>query len=42
MNKPLAGILAACVLIAGAIPVQASMPVQKKAKEAGFPAANCL
>jgi hypothetical protein len=42
MNKPLAGVLAACVLLAGAVPSHATMPIQKAAKEAGFPAANCL
>ncbi len=42
MTKPLAGILAACVLLASAVPSHATMPVQKKAKEAGFPATNCL
>ena len=42
MTKPLAGILAACILLAGAVPSHATMPIQKKSKEAGFPAANCL
>ncbi len=42
MNKPLVGLLAAGILIAGAQPSQATMPMQKKAKELGFPAANCL
>ena len=42
MTKPLAGILAACVLLGGAVPSHATMPIQKKAKEAGFPATNCL
>lgn len=42
MNKPLAGILAACVLIGGAVPSHATMPIQKAAKEAGYPATNCL
>jgi len=42
MNKPLAAVLTAAVLIMGATPSQATMPIQKKAKEAGFPAANCL
>jgi hypothetical protein len=42
MKKPLAGVLAVCVLLAGAVPSHATMPIQKKAKEAGFPAANCL
>jgi hypothetical protein len=42
MNKPLAVVLTAAVLLAGAAPGHATMPMQKKAKEAGFPAANCL
>jgi hypothetical protein len=42
MNKPLVGILTACVLLAGATSSHATMPIQKKAKEAGFPATNCL
>ncbi len=42
MNKPLALILTACVLLAGAAPSNATLPIQKKAKEAGFPATNCL
>lgn len=42
MNKPLALILTACVLLAGAAPSHATLPIQKKAKEAGFPATNCL
>lgn len=42
MNKPLVGVLAAFALLAGAQPSQATMPMQKKAKELGFPAANCL
>jgi hypothetical protein len=42
MNKKIVGILTAFVLIAGAGPSHATMPIQKKAKEAGFPAANCM
>jgi cytochrome c553 len=42
MNKPLAGILTACVLLAAAAPSRASMPIQKAAKEAGYPATTCL
>ncbi len=42
MNKPLVGVLAAFALLAGAPPSHATMPMQKKAKELGFPAANCL
>jgi hypothetical protein len=42
MNKPLVGILTAFALLAGAQPSHATMPMQKKAKELGFPAANCL
>jgi hypothetical protein len=42
MNKLLVGLLAGCVLLAGAASSHATMPMQKKAKEAGFPAANCM
>jgi len=42
MNKPLVGFLTAFALLAGAQPSHATMPMQKKAKELGFPAANCL
>ena len=42
MNKTLAVLLTASVLVAGAAPSHATMPIMKKAKEAGFPAANCL
>ena len=42
MNKPLIGILTAFALLAGAQPSHATMPMQKKAKELGFPSANCL
>jgi len=42
MNKPLAGILTVFVLVAGAVPSHATMPIQKAAKEAGYPATNCL
>ena len=42
MNKPLVGILTAFVLVAGAAPSHATMPIQKAAKEAGYPATNCL
>lgn len=42
MNRPFALTLAACVLLAGATPSQATMPIMKKAKEGGFPATNCL
>ncbi len=42
MSKPLAGVFAAFLVFAVAVPSQATMPIQKKAKEAGFPAANCL
>jgi len=42
MNKPLVGFLTTFALLAGAQPGQATMPMQKKAKELGFPAANCL
>lgn len=42
MNKPLAVLLSASVLVAVAAPSHATMPIMKKAKEAGFPATNCL
>ena len=42
MNKPLAGTLAACLLLVSAAPSHASLKIQKEAKEAGFPATNCL
>ena len=42
MNKPLAAVLTAAVLLAGAAPSHATMPIMKKAKEAGFPATNCV
>lgn len=42
MNKPLALILTACVLLAGVAPSHATLPIQKQAKVAGFPATNCL
>lgn len=42
MNKPLIGILTACVLLASAQPSRANLVIQKKAKEGGFPATNCL
>jgi len=42
MTKPLAGILAAAILLANAVPSHATMVIQKKAKEANFPATNCL
>ncbi len=42
MNKPLVGILTAFALVAGAVPSHATMPIQKAAKEAGYPATNCL
>ena len=42
MNKPLVGILTAFVLIGGAVPGRANMVIQKNAKEAGYPATNCL
>jgi hypothetical protein len=42
MNKPLIGILTAFALLACAQSSHATMPMQKKAKELGFPAANCL
>lgn len=42
MNKRAVSILTASVLLGGAGLSQATMPIQKKAKEAGFPAANCM
>jgi hypothetical protein len=42
MNKPLVGVLTALALLAGAQPSHATMPMQKKAKELGFKAENCL
>jgi hypothetical protein len=42
MNKPLLSILTAGVLLAGAASSQASLKLQKSAKEAGFPVENCL
>ncbi len=42
MKKPLAFLLTAAVLLAGATPGHATLKIQKQAKEAGFPATNCL
>ena len=42
MNKPLVGVLTALALLAAAQPGHATMPMQKKAKELGFKAENCL
>lgn len=42
MNKPLAFLLAGAVLLAVATPSHATLKIQKQAKEAGFPATNCL
>ena len=42
MNRPLTLVLAAGVLLAGAAPGRATLAMQKKAKEAGFPSTNCL
>ena len=42
MNKKIVGILTAFVVLAGASLSHATMPIQKKAKEAGFPSTNCL
>jgi len=41
MNKSIVSILTASVLLGGAALSQATMPIQKKAKEAGFPATTC-
>lgn len=42
MNKSLAAALSAAIVLAGATPSHATMPIQKKAKEAGFPATSCV
>jgi len=42
MNRPLAVLLSGAVLLAGAAPSRATLKIQKEAKTAGFPAANCL
>ena len=42
MNKPLVGILAACVLLLSAAPSNATLKIQKQAKAAEFPATKCL
>ena len=42
MNNPLKLVLAAAVVLTVAAPSHATMPIQKKVKEAGFPATNCL
>lgn len=42
MNKPLIAVIAAFAILAGAQPSHATMPMQKKAKELGFPVENCL
>ncbi len=42
MNKPFIGILTAGVLLVGASSSHATMPIQKAAKEAGFPATSCV
>jgi 5-formaminoimidazole-4-carboxamide-1-beta-D-ribofuranosyl 5'-monophosphate synthetase len=42
MKKPLAVLLAAAVLVAGAVPSHATLKIQKAAKKEGFPAENCL
>lgn len=42
MNKPLFSVLAACALLLSAAPSHATLKIQKEAKTAGFPAANCL
>lgn len=42
MNKRLVGLFAGCVLLAGVSSSEATMKMQKDAKAAGFPAANCL
>ncbi|MEO8358821.1 MAG: hypothetical protein ABI672_02230 [Vicinamibacteria bacterium] len=41
MRKMIPPCLAFLMLIAGAVPSRASLPIQKKAKEAGFPATTC-
>ena len=43
MNKPIVGVLTAVALLAGAQTSQATMAMQKKAKELGFQeSTNCL
>jgi len=42
MNKKIVGVLTAFAVLAGASLSHATMPIQKKAKEAGFPSTNCL
>lgn len=42
MNKPLASVLAVGLLLAVAPSSEATMKMQKEAKELGFPSANCL
>lgn len=42
MNKKATGLLTAFAILASASSSFATMPIQKKAKDAGFPAANCL
>lgn len=41
MNKKIVGVLTVAVVLAAA-PSHATMKLQKAAKDAGFPAANCL
>ena len=42
MNKPLASVLAVGLLLAVAPSSEATMKMQKEAKELGFPSTNCL
>ena len=42
MTKSLSAVLAGAVLLASATPSHATLKIQKEAKAAGFPAANCL
>ena len=42
MRRLLSGFIALSIVLVGASSSHATMPLQKKAKEAGFAAANCL
>lgn len=42
MSKPVVGILTAAVFLLTAAPSHATLKIQKEAKEAKYPATNCL
>jgi 5-formaminoimidazole-4-carboxamide-1-beta-D-ribofuranosyl 5'-monophosphate synthetase len=42
MDKRITAVLTGALLLAGALPSHATLKMQKGAKDAGFPAANCL